>query len=277
MSDLNFNTELFNLTRENELADILSHYNSEYVFSVVQDALQRKYTVNVVAIPNVVNAWEQNFKAIINQYGPSVVQEVSRVRNETYREIINIICKEFKLNFTVADVDIFSAAYKIYQLFVCDFNNFIVSFLSKYIYKERNSIYESMGLSELKKNKDSGNIYSKKVFKDQKLAIINSYIDTVISNLSEIDFDLYSIINYAISSKELSQYYINLISATGDFFRESIMPILNSSIRPIIITNIRFKLFDIASSHDQIIQPGITDIAISANTENNMEDMIDGN
>lgn len=267
MSDLNFNNEMFNLVRENELADILSHYNSEYVFSVVQDALQRRYTVNVVAIPNVVNAWEQNFKAIIDQYGPSVVQEVTRVRNETYREIINIICREFKLNFTVADVDIFSAAYKIYQLFVCDFSELIVSFLSRYIYKERNSIYESMGLSELKKNKDSGNIYSKKVFKDSRIAIINSYIDTVIENLSALEFDFYTIINYAITSKELAQYYIDLVSSSGDFFRDIIIPVLHSNIRPIIITNIRFRLFDIASSHDQIIQPNIGEL--TANTENN--------
>ena len=155
-----FNSNLYEVVRENELAEILSHYNSEYVFSVVQDALKKRYTNTFIAIPNVVSAWEQNFKAILDRYGSGASQEVTKVRNITYQEIINIICKEFQLNFTVADVDLYSAANKLYQLFICDFNTLIVNFFSNYIYKEKNSIYDIMNFSEIKRNKNDINLIS---------------------------------------------------------------------------------------------------------------------
>lgn len=268
MGHLDFNSQMYNIERENELADVLSHYNSEFVFNVIQNALQGRFSNNnFLTIPNVVNAWEQNFKAILDQFGNSSMQEVHRVRTETYKEIINIICKEFNLNFTVADVDQFSAANKLYQLFVCDFNELIISFFAKYIYKERNSIFDSMGLAEMKRNKDSSNLYAKRVYKDNKIATINAYIDKVITGLTGMDFDLYQIISIAISSKELVQYYIDLISPAGDFFNESIVPVLQSDNRAVLISNIRFRLHDIAMSHDQINPPDINTITIQPNNQ----------
>ena len=102
MSSFTANAMAYNVTTENELAEVLSHYNSDFVFSVVDDAMKKRFqSVPIIAMPNVVAAWEQNFKAIIAQYGESATGEVSRVRDETYREIIDSICKEFSLNFTV--------------------------------------------------------------------------------------------------------------------------------------------------------------------------------
>lgn len=253
-----FNNQLYEVVRENELAEMLSHYNSEYVFSVVANALHQRYTNNFITIPNVVNAWEQNFKAILDRYGSSANQEVTKVRNITYQEIINIICKEFQLNFTVAEVDLFSAASKLYQLFVCDFNNMVINFFVMYIYKEKNSIYDTMNFSEIKRNKNDSSAYSRKMFKDSKMALINCYMDKVITNLCGMDFDLYQILNIAITSKELCQFFINLVSPSGDFFKDYIVTLINSEVRPVLISNIRFQFYNIALAHDQVVLP--TDI-----------------
>lgn len=264
MSSFNasINSQAFNVATENELAEVLSHYSSEFVFSIVSKAMKSRYEgLPITMPPNVVGAWEQNFKAIIAQYGESCAAEVYNVRNETYREIIDTICREFSLNFTIDDsVDLFTAAFHLYNLFVCGFMDNMTSFFANYIYKERSNIYEALNLGDLKKNKDSSTAYSRKVFRDSKLGTINANIDMVISQVCAMDFPFYAIVmTICGANSDLAKYYLSIISANNDFFNKTYISILNSDIRPEVITAIRFKLQEIAVSHDQIESNDITD------------------
>lgn len=254
MSSFNANSQAYNVMTENELAVVLSHYSSEFVFSIVDEAMKSRFAgVPIVAVPNVVGAWEQNFKAIRSQYGAESNEDVLRVRNETYREIIDTICKEFDLNFTVDDsIDLYSAAYHLYDLFVCNFTDNLTTFFANFIYKERGSLYESLGLSAMKKNKDSSTIYGKKIYKDIKLAVINANIDMVVSNVAEMDIPFYAVISMIYgNNSDMKRYVMSIISANEDFFKSAYIPVLNSDIRPEVITAIRFKLQEIAIAHDQ--------------------------
>ena len=255
MSSFTANSQAFNIATENELAEVLSHYSSEFIFSIVDKAMKSRYEgIPIATMPNVVGAWEQNFKAIIAQYGEGSTGEVFRVRNETYREIIDTICREFGLNFTIDDsVDLYSAAFHLYNLLVSGFTENMTAFFANYIYKERANIYESLGLADLKKNKDSSTIYGKKVFKDIKLAIINANIDMVISQICGMDFPFHAVImTICGANSELAKYYLTIVSADSDFFEKTYISMLNNDIRPEIITNIRFKLQELAMVHDQL-------------------------
>lgn len=256
MSSFNANLQAFNIVTENELAEVLSHYNSEYVFSIVDEAMKSRFLgVPIAAMPNVVGAWEQNFKAIIAQYGSEAHEEVYRVRNETYREIIDTICKEFGLNFTIDDtVDIYSAAFHLYNLLVCNFMSNMTYFFASYIYKERAALYETLNLAELKKNKDSSTIYGKKIYKDIKLAVINANIDMVVTAVCGMDIPFYSIISIICgNNSELKRYFLSIISANPEFYEKAYVSVLNSDIRPEVITSIRFKLQEIAMAHEQTV------------------------
>ena len=272
MSSFNANSQAYNIATENELAVVLSHYNSEFIFSIVDEAMKSRFlSVPIVAMPNVVGAWEQNFKAIRAQYGMESHEEVLRVRNETYNEIIDSICKEFGLNFTIDDsIDIYSAAFHLYNLFVCNFMDNMTTFFANFIYKERASIYEALGLATMKKNKDSSTIYGKKIYKDIKLAIINANINMVITELCKMDIPFYSIISTICgNNSELKRYYLTIVSAGSDFFERAYVPMLNSDIRPDIITTIRFKLQEIAISHDQAMTSSEIEMFTTQSTENN--------
>lgn len=254
MSVFTANSQAYNVTTENELAEVLSHYNSDFVFSVVDDAMKKRFqTVPIIAMPNVVAAWEQNFKAIIAQYGEASTSEVFRVRDETYREIISTICNEFGLNFTVDDtIDLYSAAYHLYNFLVSGFIDSMTSFFANYIYKERSNIYEALRFADLKKNKDSSTIYSKKIFKDIKLAIINANIESVISYVCSMDIPFYNVIQMIFGfNSEMSKYYTTIISsADNDFFNRVYIPVLNCDIRPEVITGIRLKICEYAKAHE---------------------------
>lgn len=265
MSSFNANSQIFNVGTENELAEVLSHYNSDYVYSVLDTLMKKRFVeVPLIPMPNIVAAWESNFKSIMATYG-SDHQEIMRVRNETYKEIIDMICKEFGINFTIDDtIDIYSAAYHIFNLMVANFADNMATFFANFIYKERSSLYESLNLGDLKKNKDSSTLYGKKLFKDIKLVVLNANIDMVVKEISAMDIPFYNIIsNIYGANSELTKYFVTIISAGNEFFQKSYLPVLESDIRPEIMTSIRFKLQAIASSHDQITK----DIPIVSNED----------
>ena len=254
MSSFTANSQTYNVVTENELVEVLSHYNSDFVFSIIDQCLKYRFmNVPVTQYPNVGAGWEQNFKAIIAQYGDSSREEVMRVRNETYREIIDTICKEFNMSFTIDDmVDLYSAAYHMYELMVSNFTDNMVTFFANFIYKERSYIYDSLNLAEMKKNKDSSTIYGKKIYKDIKLAVINANIDAVVTGVCSMDIPYHLIISTIFGNNSDKKKFIMTITAGGaDFFQTAYVRVLNSDIRADIITAIRFKLQEIAMIHDQ--------------------------
>lgn len=249
------NSQAFNIATENELAVVLSHYSSDFVFTVVNDAMKKRFNgVPVTVTSNVVGAWEQNFKVIMGRYGEQNIPEVCKVRDETYKEIINTICKEFGLNFTIDEnVDLYTAAFHLYDLFVCNFANNMITFFGNYIYRERDAIYESLNLNDLRKNKDTSSAYGRKVFKDTKLGIINANIDMVVTEVCSLDFPFYAIIGsiYGMNS-EITKYIVSIVSADREFFDKTYKSLLMTDIRPEIITGIRFKLQELAMADAQI-------------------------
>ena len=83
MSDFISNSNTYNIITETELSEILSHYNSEFVLSVVEEAMNKRFVeYPYIPMPNVVAAWEANFKLIMNKYNdlPEAKTEVPRVR-----------------------------------------------------------------------------------------------------------------------------------------------------------------------------------------------------
>lgn len=255
---------------ENELAIVLSHYDSRFVYDIVNDQIQRNREGGAAVIatpPNVVAAWEQNFKAIMDQYGAEGSVKIQEVRQETYKEIIDIICQAFNLNFTVADIDIYSAAYNLYDFFVCNLQQNTTKFFSKYIYKERTSIYEGMGLSELKKNKDSSTVYGKRMYKDIKLAVINANITKIIDNICKgMEFDFPSVIGSIVEDRNMSRYLINIVSDKGNFFQQTMVPLVMNNFAE-FVTAIRLMIQELAISHDQIIYNAAPDAEIPEDDE----------
>ena len=79
-----------------------------------------------------------------------------------------------------------------------------------------------------------------------------------------MDIPFHSIISLICgNNSEFKKYFLTIVSAEADFFQNAYLPVLNSDIRPDIITGIRFKLQEIAIAHDQTVDnseiDGLTD------------------
>lgn len=239
------NQYLYDVATEAELSEVLSHYSTEYVIYVLKNCMEARFNPTSIMSPqpNLVSAWESNFKSMNDYYAyPELRNTINTVREATYNEIIKAICEEFHLNFTIDnEFDCYSAAFFLYDFFVSNFNQYLIQFISKYIYKERNSIYESMGLANTRKSKDTSTAYGKRLYKDIKVITINANIDRVISNICENSIDLSTIIS-SVYPRDKAIYLLQLVSPQDDFFRNFYATILNSNIKAILLTEIRFAL-----------------------------------
>lgn len=244
------NSSLYTVVSENQLTEILSHYDTNYVMSIVDSAIQSRFDTNaILSQPNIVAAWEQNFKQLMTDFegNEDYQNKIMKVRVDTYREIISKICTTFNLRFTIEDaVDWYSAAFYLYDFFVANFNTYLISFFKGFIYRERAGIYDAMDMTNLKKNKDSSTLYGKKIYKDIRLAVINANISSVVDNICSYDINLFDIVDIVYTQPKLVQYMASIISDTGDFFHNFYAQIMHASIRPILLTEIRISIQNMA-------------------------------
>ena len=246
MSGFISNSQVYSITTENEIAVILSHFNSQYIFDVIKDSLQKKFNYNTIASPNVVASFEQNFKYLKATY-PSDANNIETVRTETYKEIISILCNEYNLvfDFENEEIDYYSAAFYMYDFLVSNFSNYISAFFANFIVKEKNSLYESLNMDSFKKNKDSSTIYSKKIYKDGRLAILNANVDYVIKSISSFDITFTDILSLVYVDRNIVGFMDSIIKPVQDFYKVYYCGIIGTEAFPLIVTNIRLMIQNI--------------------------------
>lgn len=241
---MNSSNSEYAISHENELAYVLSKFNSDYVYNTVIESLNTKLRSYGYSVPNIVNAFEQNFIVAKADF-PNNTNEIVDVRNDTYANIIKILCDYYQLIYDDNDnQDIFTAASIMYSFLVSDFQQLIINFFVNFINKEKNSLYEMYKLSDQKRSKDISTIYSKKIFKSQKMAIISANLESIINNIcGGFDIDLDTYINFAYGeNKEFCMFLSSSIKPINDFFKTYIASVFDTEFRSIIITSIRLEL-----------------------------------
>jgi len=209
----NFNKQEFDISVEGETAVILSHFDSEYILNVINDNFNRRLN-NDIVIPNIVSALEMNFQTFMTQY-PDSVNETLKKRNDIYEQVIDIICT--KNNLTInkeLEMNSYTVALYLYDIFISNFRNYLITLYTNIILKEKNMLFDSLGLKSHKRNKDSSTLFGKKSYKNTKVAVIN----------------------------------MNTTSPNGDIFRELyIRPFLiNESTRIDLLNSIRLNIHTIS-------------------------------
>ena len=247
MSQIINQTDEYNIVTENELSVILASFETQFIYSVIQDNLNAKYSTNFIGIerPNAVKSFEDTFKNLLNTY-PMDHENINYTRQMTYEEIIDILCQSYNLIKTQEEttlIDKFALAYYMYDLLVSNFSKNIINFYARYIIQEKNSIYSYFNLDAMKKNKDSSTIYGKKTYRDPKLAIINANLISILENMQSFDISFENICSFVYSDKSIVNLLCQNISPAVDFYKTFYCEIIrNPDIRPLFITSIRLEI-----------------------------------
>lgn len=235
------------MATENEVATILSNFNNKFMYDVISNKLENRFVVNTaMQNVNIVGAFDQNFKDLVKRY-PSDIQNIETVKMQTYKDIVDIICSYYKIEYTLPEigenpiVDYFTIAYYLYDFLVDNFFNYVSVFYANYIYKNKDAIYDSMNLDAFKKGKDISTLYGKKIFTDQKIAIISANIIFIVGNLKAFDITP-DIILYNIYGNSNIVALLNsiLVNSPVDFFKTHF--IIPKNVEAMLYTNIRLEL-----------------------------------
>lgn len=252
--------EPYRINNEYNISEILAHFDSNYIFHTLEDKLEHiDYTSSIIE-PNFVGAFESNFKLMEEEY-PGDSQNIRTTRDDVYREIIRILCQKFNLEFNNVDdtIDVYTAAYYLYDFLVCNRNTIMVNFFTAFIINNKDNLYNALGIEDIRKNKDSSSIYGKRVYTDMKYAIISANIMKVIKYINNLDIGLVDIFKSVYVDYSIVTFMDNAIADRGNFFKDYYCSAINNpELAPIIITNIRLSLQklvgDISATHiDEIM------------------------
>lgn len=238
MIDLYRNDQIYNMVAEGEVAELLSQFSNSYVVDVIDSNIRNRFAYNpTVSNPNIVNSYEINFKDMLNRF-PSDADNIMSIRYETYLNIINKICSTFNLQYVGNEPDGFILAYNLYDLLVSGYARNIINFFARYIYINRNELYNNIGLDRYKKNRDSSSNYIRKVYNDNVTAIIIARIKEVIYYISGFDIDLYTYLSYNYP-KDMCDFFYSNIQPLGNIFKDEFCRVLDN---PTLLTDIRIAI-----------------------------------
>lgn len=234
----------YDITTEQDITEILAHFDSEYIIATMQDKLENIDFASTLIQANIIASFEENFKLMKEQF-PGDESNINIVRERVYREIIGILCSKFNLQFNALDenIDIYTAAFYAYDFLVCNRNNIMINFFASFIVNNKDSLYNGLNLDAFKKNKDSSIMYGKKLYADQKYIIISSNIEKVIKYIATLDIKLVNIFQSTYVNPEVVMFLDNAFADRGNFFVDYYCSIINKpESLPIVITNIRLQL-----------------------------------
>ena len=234
----------YDIATEQDITEILAHFDSEYIIATMQDKLENIDFASTLIQANIIASFEENFKLMKEQF-PGDESNINIVRERVYREIIDILCSKFNLQFNALDenIDIYTAAFYAYDFLVCNRNNIMVNFFASFIVNNKDSLYNGLNLDTFKKNKDSSIMYGNKLYADQKYIIISSNIEKVIKYIATLDIKLVNIFQSTYINPEVVMFLDNAFADRGNFFVDYYCNIINKpESLPIVITNIRLQL-----------------------------------
>lgn len=240
-------TQPYQISNEYNITELLAHFDTNYIFDILNDKLESISFSSSLIEPNIVSAFETNFKAMNEQF-PGDSQNIKNIREQVYRDIITILTQKFNLRFNVADesIDLYTAAYYLYDFTVCNRNNLMINFFTAFIVNNKDNLCINFSSEDYRKGKDSAIAYGKMVYDDQKFAMISANITTVINYISNLDISLLNIFQSSYRDPNVVVFLDNAFADCGNFFKDFYCNILNKPEElPIIITNIRLALQNI--------------------------------
>ena len=248
----------YSIVSDREIASIIGNFSSGMIMNTLHNILNDQDRLRYQSIGNLVNAYETDYNATVAMY-PDHAQQLSQARQDTYEAIINKLCDHFHLSVNLnGNMDMYSVASSMYQFLVAEFPLNVVNFYYNLMIREKSNIYHRYDLEAFKKAKDSSTIYSKKIYKttDNKLWLIHTNLDTIITDMYAQDISLEQVIDLCYANnKVLARFLSSFLLENQNFYKNFIIPYMQGINRPSAITYIRLQLQPMLIDPKAIIEP----------------------
>ncbi len=201
------------------LGTILGNFSSDYILHVVGDSLNLRFRPFSDEMPNICDILERRFAAVYAN-APDYIDQISYTRDETYQEIIKIICNYYNLQFTgvfedLQSNELYGIARTLYDIFVSRYTTFSINFFTRYIIDNKESIYNMINCDPNAYRPKETNT---KLIDDEKMLLIHANINTIIMNMPGFDIPLNILLSYLCDPATYNRIG-NLLEDKGDIFK----------------------------------------------------------
>ena len=228
------------------IATILSNFDSQYIVDVINDSLKMRFRPFNTPMPNMVNVLETQFKELYLA-APDYKDQIDKCRQDTYKEIITIICNFYGLIYsedinTMTIDQLHGVAFMMYDIFISRFTDYMVDFYISYIIKN-----VDMFVDMLEKDPDAirikdNTMYQSKQFSDPKWILIHQNVNRIIYNMCAFDITLGDLISY-FTDYQTSQILLSILSDTGNIFENHYAIFIKNQVTaPSVYTQIKLSL-----------------------------------
>ena len=234
----------YELTNEYNITQLLEHFDSNYIFDLINDKIENIDYSSVLTEPNIIVSFEENFKMMAEMY-PGDSQNIQSIKLGVYTDVINILCEKFNLDFNQDDDNInrHTLAYYLYDFLVCNRKNYLILFFVRFIMNNKDSLCTFLNLDDYKKGKDTASIYNKHIYSDYKYGLISANMYKVLEHIATLDVTLYNIFQNIYFDQEVLYFLDTSIGDKGNFFNDFYCSVLQQpDIIPVVITNTRLML-----------------------------------
>ena len=242
------NDKEYELRANNQISVILAQFDSDFVMNVIEDTIaQRLSTFNMIPYPNAVQSYETIFKELTNMY-PTDTENIEETRMLTYRAIIDIITKWFQIDINDNNgdeyIDLYTLCYYLYDFFISRFNNYMVAFYDQYIDDQKEEIYNTFHLEDMRKERDMSSNYSRISFgEDDVMAYIVANLPLVLNNLKNLPVtDKYIYQVAYCNNVPVLNLFEDYVSPRTSLFETFNKILFNEKLYPTIITHIRIAI-----------------------------------
>ena len=247
---VNNTTQPYMITNEYNMSEIIAHFDSNMMFDIINDKLESISYISTLQEPNMIASFEDQFKVMQEQF-PGDSNNIKMIREQIYREIIDILCNKFNLSFNNIDdtIDLFTAAYYLYDFLISNRNNIMINFFTSFIVNNKDSLYNSINLDIPKSGRDISSNYAKRIYNDNKYIVLAANMHKVLDRIATLNVQLVNIFQSTYVDYKLVQFLDNAFADRGDFFKDIYCSVLNKpEMLPVIITNIKLQLQQIAGN-----------------------------
>lgn len=269
---MDYNNKFIGIETDRALSDILSNFSEDFITNMINEALQYRFRPYNTRIPNHPFVLEEKFKGIYDNYMGSEKEQIDETRHNTYMNIIEILCQYYNFAITseIPDEQLYTLTYMMYQIFVSEFTDRMISMFTNYIYENIDSIVNHMTEPQkaIKTN------YARKLYGDAKNPNYNIIYDNMMSVFDiligiDIPFnDLLLRLSDANTAMFISQY----IQDGGRLYKDHYAFYLaNPLYRIDMLTDIRLRIVSITAQNSKILYPDSNPYIIDDNQKRERE------
>ena len=240
------NTQPYEIDSEANITEVLSHFDSKYIFDILDEKLENlnRNFYNTLKETNIVASYEATFKLMEENF-PGDIQNIKLIRQNTYQCIIKKLTERFNLEFNYSDenINLYTAAHYLYDFLICSRNDIMINFFAAFMINNKDSLCNIINAEDIRKNKDSSVAYGKRLYEDNKYALISANISTVINYISTLDIRLINIFQSTYPDPTVVAFLDNAFADRGNFFRDYYCALFaKDELKPKLITDIRLLL-----------------------------------